>query len=152
VPDLRTLYVRSRTEGFGVEVKRRILTGTYALSVGYYEAYYQKAQRIRRLIQQDFIAAFKDVDVLLTPTTPGAAFRRGELTRDPVAMYQQDIYTTPISLAGLPAMAVPCGLLDGMPWGMQLIAPHFAEDLLLGLGAAFQAITDWHRLAPELRP
>lgn len=143
--DLRTLYVQSRTDGFGTEVKRRILTGTYALSVGYYEAYYQKAQRIRRLIQQDFLTAFADVDVLLAPTTPGPAFRREELTHDPVAMYQQDIYTTPVSLAGLPAMTLPCGFIEGLPYGMQLIAPHFREDLLLSLGVHFQQSTDWHR-------
>lgn len=149
VPDLRTLYVRSRTEGFGQEVKRRILTGTYALSVGYFEAYYQKAQRIRRLIHGDFVRAFEDVDLLLTPTTPGPAFRRGELTRDPVAMYQQDVFTTPASLAGLPAMALPCGTIDGLPFGMQLIAPHFSEDVLLRAGLVFQRLTDWHLRSPE---
>ena len=106
---LEDLYRRSRSEGFGTEVKRRILTGTYALSVGYFDAYYLKAQRIRRLIQQDFLAAFADVDLILAPTTPGTAFRRGELSDDPVAMYQQDIFTIPASLAGLPAMSIPCG-------------------------------------------
>ena len=148
-PTLRDLYVRSRSEGFGAEVKRRILTGTYALSVGYYEAYYQKAQRIRRLIQQDFLTAFEDVDLLLAPTTPGPAFRRGELTHDPVAMYQQDIYTVPISLAGLPAMTIPCGEINGLPFGMQLIAPGFREDLLLAAGHAFQQQTDWHQRHPQ---
>jgi aspartyl-tRNA(Asn)/glutamyl-tRNA(Gln) amidotransferase subunit A len=148
-PDLRSLYVQSRTAGFGTEVKRRILTGTYALSVGYYEAYYQKAQRIRRLIQQDFLSAFADVDLLLTPTAPGPAFRLGELTQDPVAMYQQDVYTTPVSLSGLPAMTLPCGLIEGLPFGMQLIAPHFREDRLLSIGMQFQQSTDWHRLAPH---
>ncbi|MCP5179427.1 MAG: Asp-tRNA(Asn)/Glu-tRNA(Gln) amidotransferase subunit GatA [Pseudomonadales bacterium] len=147
--DVRDLYVRSRSEGFGAEVKRRILTGTYALSVGYYEAYYQKAQRVRRLIQQDFLRAFGDVDILLTPTAPGAAFRRGELTRDPVAMYQQDVYTTPVSLAGLPALSLPCGFVDGLPLGMQLIAPHFREDRLLAAGLDFQHDTDWHHRHPE---
>ena len=149
--DLKTLYLQSRTEGFGAEVKRRILTGTYALSVGYYEAYYQKAQRIRRLIQQDFTKAFTEVDVLLTPTTPGPAFKRGELTRDPVAMYQQDVFTTPMSLAGLPAMTMPCGTIDGLPYGLQLIAPHFAEDRLLSIGIAYQGATDWHLKRPEVR-
>lgn len=146
---LRDLYVKSRSEGFGAEVKRRILTGTYALSVGYYEAYYQKAQRVRRLIQQDFLAAFKDVDILLAPTTPGPAFKRNELTQDPVAMYQQDIYTVPISLAGLPALTVPCGEITGLPFGLQLIAPHFREDVLLAAGVAYQQVTDWHQRRPE---
>jgi len=146
---LRELYVKSRSEGFGAEVKRRILTGTYALSVGYYEAYYQKAQRIRRLIQQDFLAAFNDVDILLAPTTPGPAFKRNELTQDPVAMYQQDIYTVPISLAGLPALTIPCGEIGGLPFGLQLIAPHFREDLLLAAGLAYQQVTQWHQHHPE---
>ncbi len=146
---LRELYVKSRSEGFGAEVKRRILTGTYALSVGYFEAYYQKAQKIRRLIQQDFLAAFNDVDMLLAPTTPGPAFKRNELTQDPVTMYQQDIYTVPISLAGLPALTIPCGEIAHLPFGMQLIAPHFREDVLLAAGAAYQLATDWHRRRPE---
>jgi len=146
---LRELYVKSRSEGFGAEVKRRILTGTYALSVGYFEAYYQKAQKIRRLIQQDFLDAFNDVDMLLAPTTPGPAFKRNELTQDPVAMYQQDIYTVPISLAGLPALTIPCGEISGLPFGMQLIAPHYREDVLLAAGAAYQHVTDWHQRRPE---
>lgn len=146
---LRELYVKSRSEGFGAEVKRRILTGTYALSVGYFEAYYQKAQKIRRLIQQDFLDAFNDVDFLLAPTTPGPAFKRNELTQDPVAMYQQDIYTVPISLAGLPALTIPCGDISDLPFGMQLIAPHYREDVLLAAGAAYQHVTGWHQRRPE---
>jgi aspartyl-tRNA(Asn)/glutamyl-tRNA(Gln) amidotransferase subunit A len=146
---LKDLYRRSRSEGFGTEVKRRILTGTYALSVGYFDAYYVKAQQIRRLIQQDFLAAFDAVDLILAPTTPDVAFVRGELTDDPVAMYQQDIYTTPASLAGLPALSLPCGFHDGLPLGMQLIGPHFAEQQLLRSAASYQRATDWHLRHPE---
>ena len=145
---LEDLYQRSRSEGFGSEVKRRILTGTYALSVGYYEAYYLKAQQIRRLIANDFSQAFETVDVLLTPTTPGVAFQRDELSQDPVAIYQQDVFTVPISLAGLPAMSIPCGLRDGLPIGAQLIAPSFCEDRILALACEYQGHSDWHRLQP----
>jgi aspartyl-tRNA(Asn)/glutamyl-tRNA(Gln) amidotransferase subunit A len=149
-PDsLDDLYERSRSEGFGAEVKRRILTGTYALSVGYFDAYYLKAQKIRRLIQEDFLAAFEDVDLLLAPTTPDVAFERGALTDDPVAMYQQDIFTIPASLAGLPAMSLPCGFQEGLPLGMQLIGPHFAEQNLLRTAEAYQRATDWHSRHPE---
>jgi len=146
---IEDLYRRSRSEGFGAEVKRRILTGTYALAVGYYDAYYVKAQKIRRLIQQDFQSAFERVDVILAPTAPGVAFTRGELADDPVAMYQQDIYTIPASLAGLPAMSIPCGFHDGLPLGLQLIGPHFGEATLLETAAAFQRDTDWHTHHPE---
>jgi len=145
---LEDLYERSRTEGFGAEVKRRILTGTYALSVGYYDAYYLKAQKIRRLIARDFDNTFASVDVLLTPTTPGTAFQRGALTQDPVAMYQQDLFTVPTSLAGLPAISFPCGFKDGLPLGAQAIAPAFREDLLLGLAAQYQTVTDFHLQRP----
>lgn len=150
-PDtLEDLYERSRSEGFGTEVKRRILTGTYALSVGYFDAYYRKAQRIRRLIQQDFLNAFKEVDLLLAPVTPGTAFARNAFADDPVAMYSQDLFTIPVSLAGLPALSLPCGLDDGLPLGAQLIAGHFDEERLLKTGAAFQRATDWHNLRPGL--
>ena len=145
---LQDLYERSREEGFGDEVKRRILTGTYTLSVGYFDAYYLKAQKIRRMIAQDFDKAFADVDLLLTPTSPTPAFHKGQLTDDPVAMYQQDLYTVPTSLAGLPAMSIPCGFSQGLPMGMQLIAPAFREDLALGLAAQFQRHTDWHLKRP----
>ncbi len=149
--DLQDLYTRSRTEGFGAEVKRRILTGTYALSVGYYDAYYLKAQKLRRLIQQDFLSAFAaGVDLLMAPVTPGPAFALGNLTNDPVKMYQQDIYTVPASLAGLPAASIPCGFVDGLPVGMQLIAPHFEEVQLLELAHQYQTLSDWHlQLPPE---
>jgi aspartyl-tRNA(Asn)/glutamyl-tRNA(Gln) amidotransferase subunit A len=146
---LDDLYERSRSEGFGAEVKRRILTGTYALSVGYFDAYYLKAQKIRRLIQQDFLKTFEAVDLLLAPTTPDVAFEHGALTDDPVAMYQQDIYTIPASLSGLPAMSIPCGFDAGLPLGMQLIGPHFAEEQLLRTAQAYQQATDWHLQHPE---
>lgn len=143
--DLTDLYERSRSEGFGDEVKRRILTGTYALSVGYYDAYYVKAQKIRRLIANDFNNAFSRVDVLLTPTTPGPAFRLGEMSQDPVAMYNQDKFTVPASLAGLPALSMPCGQAAGLPLGAQLIGPAFAEQQILELAHQFQLASDWHR-------
>ncbi|MCY3818321.1 MAG: Asp-tRNA(Asn)/Glu-tRNA(Gln) amidotransferase subunit GatA [Gammaproteobacteria bacterium] len=145
------LYRRSRAEGFGAEVKRRILTGTYALSIGYYDAYYLQAQRVRRLIRQDFLDAFDDVDVIAAPVTPGVAFPLGAVT-DPVAMYRQDVFTIPASLAGLPAMSLPCGLLDGLPAGLQLIGPHFEEGRVLELGAEYQRRTDWHRQRPHIIP
>ena len=146
---LEDLYERSRSEGFGDEVKRRILTGTYALSVGYFDAYYLKAQKIRRLISNDFLEAFAKVDVILTPTAPGPAFKAGALTKDPVAMYQQDKFTVPVSLAGLPALSMPCGFTEGLPLGAQLIAPAFREDLILALARDFQRVTDWHEQHPE---
>lgn len=145
--DLEDLYRRSRSEGFGTEVQRRILTGTYVLSVGYYDAYYLKAQKVRRLIAQDFREAFREVDAIVAPTAPDVAFPLGTV-RDPVAMYRQDAFTVPASLAGLPAMTVPCGLPGGLPTGLQLIAPHFREGRLLALGAAFQQRTDWHERRP----
>ena len=150
--DLDDLYRRSRSEGFGVEVKRRILTGTYTLSVGYYDAYYGQAQRVRRLIRQDFLDAFAEVDVLLTPATPTPAPALGALTggADPTVMYKQDVYTVPASLAGLPALSIPCGFADGLPVGLQLIGPHFAEDRLLALAEAYQRETDWHERTPTM--
>ena len=146
---LEDLYKRSRSEGFGDEVKRRILTGTYTLSVGYFDAYYIKAQQIRRLISEDFSSVFAGVDVLLTPTSPTPAFSKGQLSDDPIAMYQQDLYTVPTSLAGLPALSMPCGFVDGLPVGAQLIAPAFREDVLLGLAAQYQKHSDWHLQRPN---
>ncbi len=146
---LEDLYERSRSEGFGDEVKRRILTGTYALSVGYFDAYYLQAQKIRRLLANDFASAFAKVDVLLTPTTPTPAFAKGALTDDPVAMYNQDMFTVPVSLAGLPSLSMPCGFVDGLPIGAQLIAPHFREDVALSLAHAYQSATDWHLQHPS---
>ena len=129
--DLEDLYVRSRGEGFGDEVKRRIMIGTYALSAGYYDAYYLKAQQVRRLIRDDFINAFDEVDVLLGPTTPTPAFRLGEKADDPVTMYLSDIYTIAVNLAGLPGMSIPAGFVDGLPVGLQLIGNYFEESRLL---------------------
>jgi aspartyl-tRNA(Asn)/glutamyl-tRNA(Gln) amidotransferase subunit A len=146
--DLHDLYSRTREEGFGDEVKRRILVGTYALSAGYYDAYYKKAQQARRLISQDFSACFGEVDVIAGPTTPGPAFALGEKTDDPVAMYLEDIYTLAANLAGLPAMSVPAGFIDGMPVGLQLIGQHFGEARLLNVAHRYQQATDWHLQRP----
>ena len=146
--DLYDLYTRSRAEGFGDEVKRRILVGTYALSAGYYDAYYRKAQQLRRLIQQDFVAAFANVDVVLSPTTPTTAFEIGQKADDPVTMYLSDIYTTAANLAGLPAMSVPAGFIDGLPVGMQLIGRYFDEARLLNVAHQYQQETAWHRAQP----
>lgn len=148
--DLTDLYTRSRAEGFGAEVQRRILTGTYVLSAGYYDAYYLKAQRVRRLISEDFRTAFEQVDVLAGPTTPAPAFKLGDKNDDPVSMYLSDIYTVAASLAGLPAMSVPCAPVGGLPVGLQLIGRHFEEVELLRTGHALQQATDWHLATPEL--
>ncbi len=146
--DLYDLYTRSRAEAFGDEVKRRILVGTYALSAGYYDAYYRKAQQLRRLIQQDFVTAFADVDLVLSPTTPTTAFEIGQKTADPVTMYLSDIYTTAANLAGLPAMSVPAGFIDGLPVGMQLIGRYFDEARLLNVAHQYQQETAWHLARP----
>ena len=147
--DLEDLYKRSRGEGFGREVKRRILIGTYALSAGYYDAYYLKAQKIRNLISQDFSNAFSEVDVILGPTTPTPAFSLGEKSDDPVAMYLNDIFTIPANLAGLPGISVPCGQVDNLPIGMQLVGNYFKEAQLLNMAHQFQQATDWHTKMPE---
>src|SRR5690606_651987 len=146
--DLRDLYMRSRAEGFGEEVKRRIMTGTYVLSAGYYDAYYIKAQKVRALINNDFLRAFGEVDLLLGPTSPTVAFGLGDKTSDPITMYLNDIYTIGANLAGLPAMSIPCGFANGLPVGLQLIGPHFGEARLLGAAHRFQQETDWHLKAP----
>ena len=148
--DLIDMYCNSRTEGFGLEVKRRILTGTYSLSVGYFDAYYLKAQKIRRLVRDGFLAAFENVDLILAPVTPSPAFEIASLNTQPIEMYRQDLYTIPVSLAGLPALSLPCGFVDGLPVGMQLIGPHFAEGAVLDGGIAFQNVTDWHDQHPDL--
>jgi len=147
--DLEDLYMRTRGEGFGAEVKRRILIGTYALSAGYYDAYYLKAQKIRRLIAEDFKRAFRQVDVILGPTTPTPAFGIGEKTGDPLSMYLSDIYTIAVNLAGLPGISIPAGFIDGKPVGLQLIGGYFAEARLLNVAHRFQQVTDWHRKIPE---
>ena len=146
--DLRDMYDRSRSEGFGDEVKRRIMIGTYALSAGYYDAYYLKAQQIRRLISDDFKKAFEQVDVILGPTTPQPAFKIGEKTNDPVTMYLSDIYTISINLAGLPAISLPCGQQEGLPIGMQLIGNYFTEDKLLNFAHRYQMEEKWHEAIP----
>ena len=147
--DLNDLYCRSRAEGFGAEVKRRIMTGTYVLSAGYYDAYYLKAQKVRQLISDDFRKAFESVDVIAGPTSPTPAFRLGDKTDDPITMYLNDIYTIGANLAGLPGMSVPCGLVDGLPVGLHLVGPHFGETALLRCGHRYQLETDWHTRCPE---
>ena len=150
--DLNDLYTKSRTQGFGEEVKRRILIGTYVLSHGYYDAYYLQAQRIRRLIANDFVAAFKQCDVIMGPTSPSTAFKIGEKTDDPVQMYLSDIYTLAVNLAGLPGMSIPCGFAGPgekpLPVGLQLIGNYFAEARLLNIAHRYQQVTDWHLQCP----
>jgi len=147
--DLEDLYKRSRGEGFGAEVKRRIMIGTYALSAGYYDAYYLKAQQLRRLIKEDFQKAFDSVDLILGPTTPETAFKIGAKSDDPVSMYLQDIYTISLNLAGLPGMSLPVGFVDGLPVGMQLIGNYFDEAGLLNAAHSYQQVSDWHLQIPE---
>jgi aspartyl-tRNA(Asn)/glutamyl-tRNA(Gln) amidotransferase subunit A len=146
--DLEDLYTRSRGEGFGREVQRRIMVGAYVLSAGYYDAYYLKAQKTRRLIARDFSNAFENVDLIAAPVTQAPAFKLGEKLDDPVSMYLNDVYTLPASLAGLPGMSVPAGFVDGLPVGLQLLAPWFEETRLLGAAHAYQQSTDWHTKRP----
>ena len=147
--DLTTFYMRNRGEGFGAEVKRRILTGTYVLSAGYFDAYYLQAQKVRKLISDDFARAFREVDLVAGPTSPSPAFGIGHKTSDPIEMYLNDIYTIGANLAGLPAMSLPCGFVRGLPVGLQLIAPPLAEGPLLKAAHHYQRVTDWHRRVPE---
>lgn len=147
--DLEDLYKRSRGEGFGEEVKRRIMVGTYALSAGYYDAYYIKAQQLRRMISDDFKQAFEKVDVIMGPAAPETAFNIGEKTDDPISMYLSDIYTIAVNLAGLPGMSVPAGFSNNMPVGLQIIANHFEESRLLNVAHQYQQQTDWHKQIPE---
>ncbi|MBU3672768.1 MAG: Asp-tRNA(Asn)/Glu-tRNA(Gln) amidotransferase subunit GatA [Sinobacteraceae bacterium] len=146
--NLNDLYSRSRGEGFGAEVKRRIMTGTYVLSAGYYDAYYLKAQRVRQLISADFARAFGECDLLLGPTSPTPAFRIGDKCDDPITMYLNDIYTIGANLAGLPGMSLPCGFVGGLPVGLQLIGPHFSEARMLNAAHRYQMETDWHLRVP----
>jgi aspartyl-tRNA(Asn)/glutamyl-tRNA(Gln) amidotransferase subunit A len=146
--NLEDLYKRSRGEGFGAEVKRRIMVGTYALSAGYYDAYYPKAQKIRRLIKNDFVAAFNEVDLILGPTTPNLAWKLDEKSNDPVAAYLEDIYTITANLAGIPGLSMPAGFVDGLPVGVQVLAPYFQEGRLLNVAHQYQQVTDWHTRAP----
>ncbi len=147
--DLEDLYKRSRSEAFGIEVKRRIMIGTYALSAGYYDAYYLKAQKVRGLIRQDFMNAFEQVDVIAGPTSPTAAFKLGEKVNDPVSMYLSDIYTIAVNLAGLPGISIPAGFAHNLPIGLQLIGNYFTEAKLLNAAHQYQKATDWHTRRPE---
>ncbi|MGI0482083.1 Asp-tRNA(Asn)/Glu-tRNA(Gln) amidotransferase subunit GatA [Geminocystis sp. CENA526] len=149
--NLLEMYTRTRAKGFGAEVKRRIMLGTYALSAGYYDAYYLKAQKVRTLIKEDFDNAFADVDVLISPTAPTTAFKAGEKTDDPLSMYLSDLMTIPVNLAGLPGMSIPCGFDEqNLPIGMQLIGNVLREDVLFKVGYAYQQATDWHNKTPSL--
>ena len=149
-PNLLSMYNKTRSEGFGDEVKRRIMIGTYALSAGYYDAFYLKAQKVRTLIKQDFEKAFEDVDILVSPTAPSTAFKTGE-NDDPLSMYLLDLMTIPVNMAGLPGMSVPCGFDDnGMPIGLQLVSNVLREDLLFEVGHAYEQSTDWHQHQPKL--
>jgi aspartyl-tRNA(Asn)/glutamyl-tRNA(Gln) amidotransferase subunit A len=148
--NLQEMYMKTRAEGFGWEVKRRILVGTYILSHGYYDAYYLQAQKIRRMIADDFQQAFQQCDVLMGPVTPTTAWKLGEKTTDPLQMYLADIYTLSTSLAGLPGMSFPCGFgKNGLPVGLQMIGNHFDEARMLQIADAFQQVTDWHQRQPE---
>ncbi|MNG13574.1 Glutamyl-tRNA(Gln) amidotransferase subunit A [compost metagenome] len=144
------MYRKSRSQGFGSEVKRRIMLGTYALSSGYYDAYYKKAQQVRTLIKRDFDQAFEKYDVLIGPTAPTTAFRIGEQVGDPLTMYLNDILTIPVSLAGVPAVSIPCGLADGLPVGLQIIGKAFDESTVLRTAHAFEQHTDFHKARPQL--
>jgi len=147
--DVEDLYKRSRGEGFGDEVKRRIMIGTYALSTGFYDAYYVKAQKIRRLIKDDFVKAFEEVDMIMGSVTPSPAFKMGEKSGDPVEMYMEDIFTIAINLAGLPGMSVPAGQIKGLPVGLQMIGNYWSEALMLNMAHQFQQVTDHHLAAPQ---
>jgi aspartyl-tRNA(Asn)/glutamyl-tRNA(Gln) amidotransferase subunit A len=147
--DLTDLYKRSRAEGFGPEVQRRILVGAYALSAGYYDAYYLQAQKIRRLIKNDFMNAFAEVDVILGPTTPNPAWKIGAKNNDPISAYLEDFYTITANLAGLPGLSMPAGFVEGLPVGVQLLAPYFQEGRLLNVAHQYQQVTDWHTRAPQ---
>jgi aspartyl-tRNA(Asn)/glutamyl-tRNA(Gln) amidotransferase subunit A len=145
------MYGETKDEGFGQEVKRRIMLGTYVLSSGYYDAYYLKAQKVRTLVKQDFIEAFKKVDVILTPTSPTPAFKMGEKTEDPLQMYLSDIFTISVNLSGIPAISIPCGFTkSGLPIGLQILGPFFAEDRVIQAAYAFEQNTDYHLRKPKL--
>ncbi|NEQ69259.1 MAG: Asp-tRNA(Asn)/Glu-tRNA(Gln) amidotransferase subunit GatA, partial [Symploca sp. SIO2D2] len=150
--NLLSMYTKTRAAGFGAEVKRRIMLGTYALSAGYYDAYYLKAQKVRTLIKQDFEGAFEKVDVLVCPTSPTTAFKAGEKTEDPLSMYLSDLMTIPVNLAGLPGISVPCGFDEqGLPIGLQLIGQVLREDQLLQVAYAYEQSTNWHFKKPQLK-
>jgi aspartyl-tRNA(Asn)/glutamyl-tRNA(Gln) amidotransferase subunit A len=150
-PSLATMYTQTRAQGFGAEVKRRILLGAYVLSAGYYDAYYRKAQQVRTLLRQDFLTAFGHCDAIITPVAPTTAFRLGEKTADPLTMYLSDIFTIAVNLAGLPALSLPCGFDNaGLPIGLQLIGKPFAEERLLHIAHAYEQTTSWHQKKPLL--
>jgi aspartyl-tRNA(Asn)/glutamyl-tRNA(Gln) amidotransferase subunit A len=145
------MYRNTRAQGFGAEVKRRIMLGTYALSSGYYEAYYRKAQQVRTLIKQDFERAFQEVDAIVTPTSPTVAFKVGEKSADPLQMYLSDIFTISVNLAGVPGISIPCGFArNNLPIGLQLIGKHFDEESLLKVAYAYEQATEWHKRRPNL--
>jgi aspartyl-tRNA(Asn)/glutamyl-tRNA(Gln) amidotransferase subunit A len=148
--DMITMMERTRDQGFGAEVKRRIMLGTYALSAGYYDAYYLKAQKVRTLIKRDFDRAWEKVDVLVTPTSPTVAFEFGARTADPLQMYAADVCTIPVNLAGLPGISVPCGFVDGLPVGLQIIGKAFDEETILRVAYAYEQNTDWHTYRPKI--
>lgn len=145
IEDAVDLYYKSRSQGFGKEVKRRIMLGTYALSAGYYDAYYKKALKVRNLIKKDFERIFKEFDAIISPTSPTTAFKLGEKINDPLSMYLSDIYTVPVNIAGIPAISVPCGMVDGMPVGLQVMGNYYREDTLFNLAYSFEQSTDWHK-------
>lgn len=149
--DLVDMFVRTRSDGFGREVKRRIMLGTYALSSGYYDAYYKKAQQVRTLIKEDFDRVFEGCDIIVGPTTPTVAFRAGEKTDDPLQMYLSDVYTIPVNIAGLPALSVPCGFSEGLPVGLQFIGKPFAESTLLRAAYAYEQSTGFHKMHPQAK-
>ena len=149
--DLLEMYMKTRDEGFGPEVKRRIMLGTYVLSAGYYDAYYRKAQQVRTLIKGDFDKAFESVDAILTPTSPTAAFRVGEKTQDPLQMYLSDIFTISVNLAGIPGISIPCGFTEsGLPVGLQILGKHFDEEKILQAAYAYEQATEWHKKKPDI--
>ena len=143
------LYLKTREKGFGIETKRRIMLGTFALSAGYYDAYYLKAQKVRTLIRQDFEKAFETCDALITPVAPTTAFRIGEKITNPLDMYLSDVFVVAVNLAGIPALSVPCGFSNGLPVGMQIIGPYLSEETLLRIGHLYQSQTDWHTKHPS---
>ncbi|MDT8715400.1 Asp-tRNA(Asn)/Glu-tRNA(Gln) amidotransferase subunit GatA [Clostridium sp. 19966] len=148
--DLTDLYFKSRSEGFGKEVKRRIMLGTYVLSAGYYDAYYKKALKVRKLIKDDFQRVFKEFDAIVSPTSPSTAFKLGEKVSDVLSMYLSDIYTVPVNIAGIPAISVPCGTANGLPVGLQIMGNYFREDVLFNMAYSYEQSTDWHKMSPEI--
>ena len=150
INNLEELYIKSRSEGFGDEVKRRILIGTYVLSAGFYDAYYKKAQQSRRMIKNDFMEAFRDVDIIMSPSSPSSAFKIGSKTEDPIEMYLEDLFTISANLAGVPAMSIPHGFAYGLPIGLQLMGNYLEESKILNFAHQYQKNSDWHIKSPNL--